>query len=91
MLCRGLKIKTTPSHGTLEVPRLSKDTVRSADVPVVPSENWQSGPENSARGSAWLDKVYKHNRAGTFEKFAAHRDIGRAFQSTISLRSENHY
>ncbi|CAF9943570.1 MAG: hypothetical protein ALECFALPRED_000704 [Alectoria fallacina] len=38
-------------------------------------ENWQSGPENHARGVAWLDKIYKQNRTGTINSLAAHKDF----------------
>ena len=38
-------------------------------------ENWQSGPENHARGVAWLDKIYKHNRTATINSLAAHKDF----------------
>ncbi|KAL9069027.1 MAG: hypothetical protein Q9161_005785 [Pseudevernia consocians] len=43
-------------------------------------ENWQSGPENHARGVAWLDKIYKHNRTGTIQSLAAHKDFGAPVQ-----------
>ena len=39
------------------------------------SENWQSGPENHARGAAWLDKVYQRNRTATMNSLAAHKDF----------------
>lgn len=38
-------------------------------------ENWQSGPENHARGVAWLDRVYQRNRTGTINALAAHKDF----------------
>ena len=40
------------------------------------SENWQSGPENHARGIGWLDKIYKENRTSTINSLAAHKDFG---------------
>lgn len=89
MLCRGLKIKITPSRGTFAVLRLGDNTIRLTDEPLVPRENWQSGPENSAGGLAWLDKIYKHNRAGLYAKLAAHKDLGTAFRSSITVRSES--
>ena len=41
------------------------------------SENWQSGPENHARGVAWLDRVYQRNRTGAINAMAAHKDFGK--------------
>ncbi|KAM0794799.1 hypothetical protein BDR22DRAFT_883316 [Usnea florida] len=38
-------------------------------------EHWQSGPENHARGAAWLDKVYQRNRTATINSLAAHKDF----------------
>lgn len=38
-------------------------------------ENWSSGPENSARGAAWLDKIYKHNHAATESTLSNHKDF----------------
>ena len=58
-----------------------------ADVPFPHSENWQSGPENHARGVAWLDKIYKQNRAGTINSLAAHKDFGTVFQAIVFLSS----
>ena len=40
------------------------------------SEHWQSGPENTARGSAWLDRIYQRNRGPTIKAFEAHKDFG---------------
>ena len=40
------------------------------------SENWQSGPENTARGAAWLDTIYKHNRINTMKPMESHKDFG---------------
>ena len=50
-----------------------------ADKPSPHSENWQSGPENHARGVAWLDKIYKNNRTATINSLAAHKDFGTVF------------
>lgn len=60
--------------------------MRLADVHLVPSEHWQSGPENYARGTAWLDKIYKENRTGTINSLAAHKDFGTPFHTSISLQ-----
>ena len=30
-----------------------------------------------ARGSAWLDQIYKDNRTATINTFAAHKDFGK--------------
>lgn len=51
------------------------------------SENWQSGPENHARGSAWLDKVYKHNRTSTINSLAAHKDFGTSLKLTVLFQT----
>ena len=47
-----------------------------ANVETACSEKWQSGPENEARGKAWLDTIYKHNRTETMEPMMAHKDFG---------------
>jgi len=38
-------------------------------------ENWQSGPENRARGEAWLNQIYKSNLSTATDNFAAHKDF----------------
>ncbi|KAK4690551.1 hypothetical protein P7C71_g6261, partial [Lecanoromycetidae sp. Uapishka_2] len=38
-------------------------------------EYWQSGEENRKRGVAWLDQIYKHNRASTIKSLEAHKDF----------------
>lgn len=38
-------------------------------------EKWQSGPENSARGMAWYDKLYKHDRDGALASVDAQKDF----------------
>ncbi|KAK0507110.1 hypothetical protein JMJ35_010568 [Cladonia borealis] len=38
-------------------------------------EHWQSGPENTARGAAWLDTIYKHNRTNTMKPMESHKDF----------------
>ena len=43
------------------------------------SEHWQSGEENRERGIAWLDQIYKHNRASTIKLFDAHKDFGKHY------------
>ena len=58
---------------------LAGSFISLANLPFAPSERWQSGPENTARGVAWLDKIYKHNRTGTINSLAAHKDFGTVF------------
>ncbi|RDL32030.1 Uncharacterized protein BP5553_09432 [Venustampulla echinocandica] len=38
-------------------------------------ENWQAGPENRARGEAWLNTIYQGNLSDATDKFAAHKDF----------------
>lgn len=38
-------------------------------------EGWQTGPENLARGDAWLNKIYKQNLSTTTDNFSAHKDF----------------
>ena len=39
-------------------------------------DHWSSGPENHARGKAWLDQIYRRNYAAiTTVYMAAHRDF----------------
>ncbi|RFU30726.1 hypothetical protein B7463_g5631, partial [Scytalidium lignicola] len=38
-------------------------------------ENWQSGPENRARGEKWLSEIYKQNQSTSIAPMAAHRDF----------------
>ena len=82
MLWRELKIKTTRLHGAPWIPSLFIWLVRLCECVadghfLCVSENWQSGPENHARGVAWLDKIYQHNRTGTMNSLAAHKDFGK--------------
>jgi len=49
------------------------------------SEHWQSGEENKARGLAWLDQIYKHNRTNTINNFAAHKDFGNFYSLPCPL------
>ena len=51
------------------------------------SENWQSGPENTARGAAWLDTIYKHNRTNTMKPMESHKDFGKYANSFFVLSS----
>lgn len=38
-------------------------------------EHWKSGEENKQRGQAWLDTIYKENRAGAIKSMEAHKDF----------------
>jgi hypothetical protein len=38
-------------------------------------ESWKSGPENRARGEAWLNQIYKSNLSTATDNFAAHKDF----------------
>ncbi len=58
-----------------------------AKLEVAYSEHWQSGPENEARGTAWLDAIYKHNRTNTMKPLDAHKDFGKPLFQTLSLPS----
>lgn len=86
MLYRGLRIKITHFHGVFDVRYWLKSACDWL-TSIVHSENWQSGPENHARGVAWLDKIYKHNRTGTINSLAAHKDFGKALPSSVSLQT----
>ncbi len=60
------------------MPKTSIGGIALADQrPKMPSEHWQSGPENLARGSAWLDRIYQDNRTATINTFASHKDFGK--------------
>ncbi|KAB8077733.1 hypothetical protein BDV29DRAFT_188445 [Aspergillus leporis] len=39
-------------------------------------ENWACDQANHDRGTAWLEKLYARNAAGTLDSFQAHRDFG---------------
>jgi hypothetical protein len=38
-------------------------------------DGWQTGPENRARGEAWLNTIYKNNLSTSTNYFVAHRDF----------------
>lgn len=38
-------------------------------------EQWKSGPENKARGEAWLGQIYKENLSTSTDHFKAHKDF----------------
>jgi hypothetical protein len=38
-------------------------------------EGWQAGPENRAKGEAWLNTIYKKNLSTATDNFIAHKDF----------------
>lgn len=38
-------------------------------------EGWQAGPDNRARGEAWLNALYKHDLSTATDNFIAHKDF----------------
>lgn len=38
-------------------------------------QGWQAGPENRARGEAWLNTIYKKNLSTATDNFIAHKDF----------------
>jgi hypothetical protein len=54
-------------------------------------DNWQAGPENRARGLAWLGQLYKQDLGPIFQTFAAHKDFGESLclPSTVEIVQSN--